>query len=75
MATLTITIDPGTGPVSKTMTFSAADATRIMNAYKAQQPGATVTQLAGFLATRIKRDILQLVIGFETTVPTPPVIT
>jgi len=74
MATLTITIDPGTGPVSETLTFSGADATRIINAFRKDHPSGTVAQLVDYFAMIIKTQISKMVISAEAVTPIPPVM-
>lgn len=76
MATLTVQIVSGLGTSTKTLTFSAADATRVLNAYQTQvQPNGTQDQLAAFLASQIEKQINQFVIANETNVVAPPVMT
>jgi len=76
MATLTVQIVSGLGTSTKTLTFSAADATRIMNAFQGQQlSGGTQDQMAAYFAGQAQRIINQWVATNETTVPQSPVMT
>lgn len=78
MATLTLTVVSGLGTDNSVLTFSAPEATRIFNAFKALvNPAGTQADLVTWIGTKAKEDIIRLVMQSETTVstPTPPVLT
>lgn len=71
MATLTISITAGT-TVSNTLTYSTADAQRIMAAWqKMNNPSATPQDIVDFYARFIKNKLSQIVTTAETVLPTP----
>lgn len=75
MATVTITITPAAGqPATATITLSGADATTIFQAYQAVRPGATLANLAQFLAQQLIRDAQRLVQS-NVVIPPPPTMT
>lgn len=75
MATLTVQIVSALGTSTKTLTFSAGDASRIMNAYQGQVlPNGTQDQLAAFICGQIQKQLNQFVIANETTPVVPPVM-
>ncbi len=76
MATLTLSVTTGGGTSSQTLTFSAADASRILTAYQASiKPGGTQADLVAFIATQINGQLTTMVVRTETVLPTPPVLT
>jgi hypothetical protein len=66
MATLTVSLNAGS-TTSKVLTFSAADATRIMNAFQGTQQ-----QLTDVLAQSLKDQIRATVVRRESVTPVPP---
>lgn len=70
MATMTLSITSGAGTTSKTVTFSGADATRIMQAFQVEVPAATQQDLTDNLTYYLKRRILEMVVRKETVTPT-----
>jgi D-serine deaminase-like pyridoxal phosphate-dependent protein len=74
MATLTLTLVAG-ATSTQAMTFSGADASRILAAYQSTvQPNGTAADLLAWLSGRIKRDLTNIVTASETVQPTPPTI-
>jgi hypothetical protein len=78
MATLTITVVSGAGTNSVTKNFSAADATRIMNAYKKANPNGTQADLVAWIGKAATDNIQSMVVTAEfvpAALPVPPAIT
>lgn len=72
MATLTISINSGSGTTSSTATFAGPDALRILQAYRndTQVLDATQQQLNDDILSYVKRRLTDLVVRRETVTPT-----
>lgn len=74
MATLTLTIVSGAGTSTLSKTFSAGDATRIIQAFqKNVKPSGTQDDLTAWLCTLLQGNIKNLVKAAERVEPTDPV--
>lgn len=77
MATLAISLTTTAGTVTKTLTFSAADALRIQTAFRStlQNPTATPQDIANWAGDQLRTRLLSMVLRNETTAPAPPDMT